>query len=135
MLHQGCVYATKFRVLVACNHRCLTGNCSVIFDSITAVVNPGGNFHCKSPMKFRHYPGDSFRTAVLLSCSTAVLVQHVSQAPTGRAKCPADPHSRTEAAEAQAAVSPLGPLRIIAQISLRTAACHGIVRPSTKLLQ
>jgi hypothetical protein len=75
-------------------------------------------------MKFRHYPGDSFRTAVL-----------VSQAPPGRAKCPADPHARRRpkreaegrepaaaghgdrgAKLAGAAVSPPGPQRIIAQM-------------------
>jgi hypothetical protein len=62
-------------------------------------------------------------------------VQHVSQAPPGRAKCPADPHARRrpkreaggrepaaagpcdrEAILAGAAVSPPGPQRIIAQM-------------------
>ena len=62
-------------------------------------------------------------------------VQHVSQAPPGRAKCPADPHARRRpkreaegrepaaaghgdrgAILAGAAVSPPGPQRIIAQM-------------------
>ena len=65
----------------------------------------------------------------------AVDLQHVSQAPPGRAKCPADPHARRRpkreaegrepaaaghgdrgAILAGAAVSPPGPQRIIAQM-------------------
>ena len=69
-------------------------------------------------------------------------VQHVSQAPPGRAKCPADPHARRRpkreaegrepaaaghedrgAILAGAAVSPPGPQRIIAQM-LRACGIH-----------